>query len=160
MAWRYDDRPAHWPAGPWDSEPDKMQWQDEDTGLPCLIVRNSMGALCGYVGVSEGHPLFGLDYSSTEADIEVHGGLTFSDRCRPGSDEGRGICHVPEAGEPDHVWWLGFDCNHSGDESPDSIARGWRSEWFASYKPLAYVQGECRSLAAQLAAMTNSPEAA
>ena len=44
-----------WGPGPWQNEPDKRQWQDEATGLPCLIVRNSMGALCGYVGVSEGH---------------------------------------------------------------------------------------------------------
>ncbi len=28
-----------WGEGPWQSEPDKRQWQDEATGLPCLIVR-------------------------------------------------------------------------------------------------------------------------
>jgi hypothetical protein len=49
-----------WPRGEWDDEPDKMQWQDEATGLPCLIVRGPVGALCGYVGVPEGHPCFGL----------------------------------------------------------------------------------------------------
>lgn len=40
-----------WARGVWDSEPDKIQWQDAETGLPCLIVRGPVGALCGYVGV-------------------------------------------------------------------------------------------------------------
>jgi hypothetical protein len=50
------------PAGPWMGEPDKKQWPDPATKLPCLIVRNAMGALCGYVGVTEGHPLYGKKY--------------------------------------------------------------------------------------------------
>lgn len=52
-----------WGAGPWDIEPDKMQWRDEATGLPCLIVRNHGGAWCGYVGVADGHPLYRVGYS-------------------------------------------------------------------------------------------------
>lgn len=36
-----------WGDGPWQHEPDKMQYEDPDTGLPCLIVRNAVGALCG-----------------------------------------------------------------------------------------------------------------
>lgn len=35
--------------------------------------------------------------------LAVHGGLTYSDRCH---DD---ICHVPAPGEPDDVWWFGFD---------------------------------------------------
>ena len=35
---------ADWPKGKWDNEPDKIQWQDPTTKLPCLMVRNSMGA--------------------------------------------------------------------------------------------------------------------
>ena len=41
-----------WGPGEWTDEPDKLQWVDEATGFDCLIVRNSLGALCGYVGVS------------------------------------------------------------------------------------------------------------
>lgn len=50
-----------WGDGPWQLEPDKKQWEDEVTGLPCLIVRNTQvtGSLCGYVGVPQGHPLYG-----------------------------------------------------------------------------------------------------
>lgn len=54
-----------WGPGPWQDEPDKRQWQDEATGLPCLIVRNPAGALCGYVGVSKEHPAFGLAADGT-----------------------------------------------------------------------------------------------
>ena len=38
---------SQWGEGPWQDEPDKIQWQDEETGLPCLIVRGHMGFLCG-----------------------------------------------------------------------------------------------------------------
>jgi hypothetical protein len=27
---------SQWGPGPWQDEPDKKQWQDEATGLPCL----------------------------------------------------------------------------------------------------------------------------
>jgi hypothetical protein len=44
---------AEWGEGEWNNEPDKVQWQDEETGLPCLVVRSPMGGnWCGYVGVS------------------------------------------------------------------------------------------------------------
>ncbi len=51
---------TEWQRGQWDSEPDKKQWLDEATGLPCLIVRQrEAGHLCGYVGVPKSHPLHG-----------------------------------------------------------------------------------------------------
>lgn len=99
---------SEWPMrGQWDSEPDKLQWPDEATGLPCLIVRGPVGALCGYVGVSEGHPLFGKDYSACvwpdrheehekdgyhysctpSAALSVHGGITFARGCHTASKE-------------------------------------------------------------------------
>ena len=52
-----------WPAGPWQSEPDKMQFPDPETKLPCLVVRGPFGALCGYVGIPPSHPLHGRSYS-------------------------------------------------------------------------------------------------
>lgn len=157
---------SEWHRGEWDDEPDKVQWQDEATGLPCLIVRGPVGALCGYVGVAEGHPCFGIGYNdakpltkledSDDNYIEVHGGLTFAGFCADTEDESKHICHVPGPGEPHRVWWLGFDCSHSGDVSP-SMSK-WRSEhgfdrseWFESYKALGYVKNEVRKLARQLA---------
>jgi hypothetical protein len=109
------------------------------------------------VGVAEGHPLHGVDYSAGRAsDIGVHGGLTFADRCT-GDPEGHTICHVADEGEPDKVWWFGFDCAHLGDLSPGMRAReremGWHEPAGDTYKPLGYVRDECRKLAAQLKAV-------
>ena len=148
-----------WGDGPWLTEPDKMQWQDEATGLPCLIVRNTRvtGALCGYVGVAEGHPDFEKGYDNVE--VEVHGGLTFAAFCTQSDDEGSHICHKPSPGEPDHVWWLGFDCSHSGDIAPAMEARYRKSPlgptmygagWEETYKGFGYVKAEVTRLAAQI----------
>lgn len=105
---------SSWGPGPWVLEPDKCEWRDERVKLPCLVVRNDLGCWCGYSAVSEGHPAFGKTYDEIDAQIEVHGGLTFSDQCH----EGGRICHVAEPGEPDHVWWLGFDTGHCDDYWP------------------------------------------
>lgn len=94
---------ADWPAGEWESEADKIQWEDEETKLPCLIVRGPVGALCGYVGVLPGHTLYGIDSSQCrhgekcpekkgdefysycdhrpESLLEAHGGITFAGKC-------------------------------------------------------------------------------
>lgn len=53
---------AEWAPGPWHDEPDRLEWR-APCGLPALIVRGYVtGALCGYAGVSLGHPLYGLEY--------------------------------------------------------------------------------------------------
>lgn len=231
-----------WGVGPWTDEPDKVSWVDEETGLDCMIVRNYGGALCGYVGVPETHPLFGVGYSEESEKLQaalearmneplgenvglgvmlavltdnvkptpetvftVHGGLTFADACHEPTPEeydsigeriaartpdaekypdgdsaravdrlvmqatlsypewvrdqmGRRICHLPEPGRPEKVWWFGFDCAHAGDVSPGhnadmkrfvpdapSVFRG------GTYREVAYVENEVRSLARQLA---------
>lgn len=98
--WKLADR-TDWPSGEWDREPDKMQWTDEATGLPCLIVRGPVGGLCGYVGVGPSHPWFRLDYShgcpercgkeycehTPSSRLDVHGGVTFSDACHEANRE-------------------------------------------------------------------------
>jgi len=140
---------SKWGDGPWQNEPDKKQWLDTDTGLPCLIVRNYHGFLCGYVGVTEGHPAFKKHYE--DIDVEVHGGLTFSDFCQESAD----ICHIVEPGENDRVWWIGFDCDHCFDFSPRRSAmygiRYHDHDKFAQYRDINYVSSEVKSLAKQLA---------
>jgi hypothetical protein len=135
-----------WGDGPWQSEPDKIQWQDAATGMPCLIVRNPVGALCGYVGVAPSHPAFG--HSPDEPDVSVHGGLTFAEGCSHGN-EAHSICHVPGDGEPDNVWWFGFDCAHAGDLCPGmpTYVKPFGGE---SYRDVAYVMEQCQRLAEQL----------
>ncbi|HVJ44675.1 MAG TPA: hypothetical protein VM639_24470 [Dongiaceae bacterium] len=137
-----------WGHGPWLDEPDKRQWVDEATNLDCLMVRNHSGVWCGYVGVSEGHPSFGKDYD--DVPVDAHGGLTFAAFCREDAGE-FGICHVPEAGRPHRIWWLGFDCAHAGDQTPASDARcGWAAFRDDVYRDDAYVQAEVTQLARQL----------
>jgi hypothetical protein len=101
---------SQWRDGPWKTEPDRKEWKHN--GFHCLITRvSNLGHLCGYVAIPPGHPWHGKSYNDLQ-DVEVHGGLTYSEMC-----SGR-ICHVPDPGEPDGVWWLGFDHAHSGDMSP------------------------------------------
>lgn len=137
---------AHWGPGPWQDEPDRVEWR---SGVfACLIVRGGGGALCGYVDVPAGHPWHGKDYGDVEA--EVHGGLTFADACQ----EDCKICHVPQPGEAETVWWLGFDAGHAGDVKPQWEAQlraryGWSSPLSESYKPIEYVRAEVERLAEQ-----------
>jgi len=81
-------------------------------------------------------------------DVDVHGGLTYSGRC-----SGH-ICHVAQPGEPDDVWWFGFDCGHFLDVLPAMDARSRQyglGTTRGTYKTLDYVQAETNQLAEQLA---------
>jgi len=60
---------SEWGEGPWQDEPDKVQWTDAATGLPCLMVRNHhAGHWCGYAGVALSHPAYGLSYEGDESE--------------------------------------------------------------------------------------------
>lgn len=134
-----------WADGPWKNEHDKVQYTDPVTGMPCLIVRGPSGALCGYVGVNEGHPCYEKGYE--DVPVEVHGGLTYSAFC---TENEHGICHIPEEGEPDKVWWLGYDCAHLGDKCP-AYERFGSFGYGEVYRNMDYVKGENAQLARQLA---------
>jgi hypothetical protein len=134
---RYVDK-SNWPKGQWNDEPDKLHFVDRQTGMDCLIVRGPSGALCGYVAVEEGHPAFGADYNRVQ--VSVHGGLTYASACQ---EDGK-ICHVPRTGKPDHVYWLGFDCAHSGDLCPSYYRPGLNGGHYCNF---TYVIRECQSLA-------------
>ena len=197
-----------WGEGPWQHEPDKMQFADPETGLPCLIHRGPAGQLCGYVGITEGHKFFGIKYSDCslpeakprgprpgdgeptqigdrtlppmperivkmmqerkqcnedghcshcpEAMLDVHGGITFSEFCLEMRADGHGICHVADPGEPEKVWWFGFDCAHLGDLCPayGDLLGGRKSVMReGDYRDVAYVQQEIAQLAKQLKAL-------
>jgi hypothetical protein len=152
QTWTFPPHSELPPGGPWVDEPDKAQWVDPDTDLDCLLKRNHFGALCGYVGVPPGHPWHGKDYGHIDAEVEVHGGLTFSDACHEGRGEDA-ICHVPAPGRPADVWWLGFDCGHYMDVHPLLPWPGDFPSVLQTYKTVAYVKAECARLAAQIAAV-------
>lgn len=172
--WTWMDR-SSWGSGPWGGEPDKVEWRDAATGLPCIVRRSpTSGAWCGYVGVPAGHPYYGKDYDSIEG-LSVHGGLTYAAPCMEHEGE-HAICHAPLPGESDRVWWLGYDCGHQYDEVPaPSRYGGWSPmnafldlsdevcadempdgvEW-GEYRTHDYAREQCRQLAAQLAAVTEA----
>jgi hypothetical protein len=157
LEWSFRDR-SQWESGAWDNEPDKAQWTDEATGLPCMIHRNHFGAWCGYVGVTPDHPIHSIDADSV---LDVHGGITFTAGCSDDADHitGEGICHLPGEGEPDNVIWFGFDCAHYLDSYPtlraheDQFGLSFFNE-HGTYRDMQYVKDECTSLAKQLALVT------
>ena len=130
-------------------EPDKIQWRDEETSLPCLVHRGPSGAWCGYVGVDNSHPMYEKNYNDVPID-DLHGGLTFSDFCQQSDENGKGICHITDNHEK--VWWFGFDCAHIGDVCPKWDGELQNFGDYSSYKNLSYVKDEVKSLAKQLAA--------
>jgi hypothetical protein len=154
-----------WGDGPWLAEPDKVQYPDAKTGYPVIITRHeSFGNLCGYVGVQEGHPLFGKSYDEVWGMgiyLPGHGDVNFADRCQIGVNEATGICHVPAPGESDVVWWYGFDCAHGGDLCPKMEARYRTMPAMQAitarygpgrgvYRDLEYVKACCADLAQAL----------
>src|SRR5258708_7611186 len=96
-----------WGPGPWQDEPDRLEWKHR--GLPCLMVRNMRvtGGWCGYVAVPSSHRLWEICFSSCprwyrwlfkncqkgycnhtpESVLDTHGGITYSDHCQGD------ICH-------------------------------------------------------------------
>lgn len=142
---------SNWPKGLWNNEPDRVEF--EYNGFPCLARRNSRyGFWCGYVAVPPGHPYFKKDIYDVPA--RVHGGLTYAEHCSGD------ICHVPKPGEPDNVWWLGFDCGHWNDFQPGmeaSLPKECASQvsnlfsLSAAYRDLKYTRRQIRYLADQIA---------
>lgn len=96
---------------------------------------------------------------SPEGQVSVHGGLTYSAGCQ----ENGPICHTPAPGEPDNVWWFGFDCAHYMDLAPGLRAQlrtlpglGHDPDEVHKedvYRDLAYVEAEVERLAEQLKAV-------
>lgn len=149
MSDQRDTKRELWGVGPWLDEPDRLAWADP-TGLPCIVRRGPMGAWCGYVAVPSGHPLHGRGFLDDGVEaLRVHGGITYGEACK--GDTKTGICHVPRPGEPDDVWWLGFDCGHFGDLVPQLAAT--YAPLGDTYRDLSYVRAETTHLAQQLAAL-------
>lgn len=102
---------SRWGAGPWQDEPDRIEWRSPTLpGLALMAARGRAGAWCGYVGVPEGHPLFRVSASVADRLLMAHESLNFSESSQVDADH-TGDFLLPRA-EPWLVWWLGFDCAH------------------------------------------------
>lgn len=140
-----------WGDGPWQDEPDRAEWRDEATGLPCLALRHEWyGSWCGYVAIPADHP---WNDAEDLYDVETHGEITYGPApCQP-ENEGEKlpwlrVCHTPQPGESDDVRWVGFDCNHTGYHDPD-LSPGREYSRTGTYRDLPYVQTQCALLAKQ-----------
>jgi hypothetical protein len=145
---------SYWARGPWDRElADMVKWKDNATGSPCIAIRATLGFWCGYVGVPMGHPAYGVNWRR-QSGLKAHARVDYSNPCS-GT-----ICHEPEPGEPDQVWWLGFAAAYGNDLKPGwdthkgslfGPARPYDPRGPLQYRTLAYVREQCANLAAQLA---------
>lgn len=126
----------NWYSGPWDDEPDMLEWQAH--GLECCLLRNGSGAWCGYVGVRQSHPVpQGLVYQDT---LNCHGGITWA-----------------KSSKINDLFWLGFDCAHSGDRMPSRPMQIFLPE--EMYCNFYYAKLETEALAYQLATvLPNIPD--
>ena len=78
----------------------------------------------GYVILDRNHPISGMYYSDIDEkyDIEVHGGITFSNRLST-FKHSTDFSETPELLDYQDYWVLGFDTQHAGDN-----AEKWNAE--------------------------------
>jgi hypothetical protein len=122
---RFDDwRPprVRWGRGPWQNEPDLVEWRSKLAPYPLMIIRGGMGVLCGYIGVPPSHPLHGKP--ARKVPFEV---VNWVGPCEQ---------HRIPTGDPPDCWWLGFDCGGGGNYSPVMESRfRWASEFTGRPEP-------------------------
>ncbi len=153
-----------WGDGPWQGEPDRVEWREGS--YKCLVLRNQLGALCGYAAVPPGHACYGLEYDAlNEAGVDVYDGLSYSSAA--GIESPVGHVELVSGRIAGDEWWVGFSCtNYMRDVLPkhEAVRRELERqgapkwpEWPAdspfgprSYKDLAFVMVEVRRLVAAL----------
>lgn len=151
--------------GEWQKEPDKVCYLDEETSFPCMILRNTNGALCGYVAVGEQHPLFGKEYNfKINVDdlnrVKLHPEASPVDIFLQIVSENPnnipiGALFNVHGGitfswtfDELKLWWFGFDCNHYRDIAPRYAKEMQYPD--AQYRNIDYVKNEIKNLAKQL----------
>jgi len=111
----------------------------EIDGYRCIIMQQTTGHLCGYVDLPDEHPVNDFeDYEDFwDADIEVHGGITYSEDYLMDSENNK---------RPGN--WIGFDCAHAGDLIPayDDMPAGIND----TFRDEDYVRNELKNLVEQL----------
>lgn len=143
-------------------------------GFPAIVIMTDLGHRCGYVGVPEGHPLYGLSYSSETIALDPPSqNETLGKRSPmlllklmgkdiwPTSpdavfDVHGGITysdgHVTKETKEMGLWWFGFDCAHAGDAPAPGYKYAeiatWRME--GVHRTLEFCEAECESLAQQI----------
>jgi hypothetical protein len=130
---RTDHNENAYENGPWDKEPDYVEWIT-DCGLKAVIRRVNLGTLCGYAVFDMCEKEYYSSFNLDDLYMDCHGGPTYFDRMIPGQQR----CE-------ENVVVVGFDCAHYGDLIPSlqSILKADVSE----YKNIEFVRNECERLA-------------
>jgi hypothetical protein len=156
---------------PWETEPDLLEFVDEDTGYECFIQRHpELKHLCGYVSLPENHKLYGEKNIDNEflLNLDVHGGVTYTGEKRIKRHEKRPNLFIDEYASS----VVGFDCGHAGDLVPGvksfheevyrnieyvtgDLVPGVKSFHEEVYRNIEYVTNECKNLAKQLKELEN-----
>lgn len=97
----------------------EKEWITE-AGYPAKVVAQNMGHRCGYVIIPKDHPYYNKECG--EIDIDVHGGLTYSNETT-----------------------FGFDCAHFGDAKDESIMSEKYKKLYADFPPL-FNEGTVKTL--------------
>lgn len=97
--------------------------------------------LCGYVGLPKKSKFYKVPYD--DIPVDVHGGLTYD------SDN---LHMQPET----NLWWIGFDCAHSGDLCMLYSYLG-PVDIDDVYRDMEYVENEVKSLIDQLIELELKP---
>lgn len=141
------DKRAMFGPGPWENEPDRVEWNVGP--FACLARRVYNGVWAGYVGLPEGHPWWGECYEDIPA--RGHGLLNYA------SESDCDICHL---GASAPRYWIGFDCGHARDRSPADALLPFAKMPGAEYRTIEYVMSKVEELAKQCeAAARLLPEA-
>jgi hypothetical protein len=156
-------------------------WQEKD--YLCAVIFSDMGHRCGYVGITDKHPLFGLNYSDSHACLELDDSWerrSIDDRTpmipllcysfgRPISLD---ICINVHGGityaDRDSLypvtngglWWFGFDCGHYNDarDFSDPLTHETYRNCYIHQgiiRTLDYCVSECNKMANQLKEIEN-----
>lgn len=143
-------------------------------GNTCVVIMSDFGYRCGYVGIDESHPLYGMKYSDyvpeslldkyREIENKPVGkrgiiDLICCDMSNPRIgilfDVHGGITYSGGKGKypiPSDLWWFGFDCDHFGDakDLTEVAVPLVTTEIGGTVRTLEYCISECESLSGQL----------
>lgn len=149
-------------------------------GLRAVVIMGRMGHRCGYVGVPQGNPLYGVEYNQTTPVLTMDMNRS-TEKMSPiqvlcgafkSADELRSPEYVfevhggltysgtsPKYPVESDLHWFGYDCGHAGD----APAPGSRMSAFAFegdvHRTLEYCEAECESLAEQIQRVTEGAAA-
>lgn len=142
------------PNDPWLQEENRYQFYYR--GYPCLILRNHMGAFCGYVGITEKNRFYGIPME--KLSFSVHGGITFAGYGDDASYGGHHFCRPSKDKDGNQLYWIGFDCAHKYDYCP-AVAHQLKEAGVEpslylpkdkTYRTVNYVIGELQFLVDQI----------